>query len=269
MRVTGAAVTNKKQTKKLRIFHIELHTIQNLLDFGGGISPNPSQTEGYSGVFRLTFTRRDQLLCFITLLYGNCRFQSRHTTFKKWAALFLDHHVSMMKKTRGLSSNLTEKNKRWYQAFLLVSGIFCPDVPCRECRQLNLENAWFAGFFEAEGTFRSQLYIREKVKRGVSLALEFRQNDAFLEFHTFKQGFGGYLRREGKSFQLRVSSQRELQAFKHYLSVYPLRGRKHIAQSRWFRACRLREQNRSLPPKGTLEYRRFVRVFRCVNFVKN
>lgn len=67
---------------------------------------------------------------------------------------------------------------------------------------------------------------------------------------------------------MRIGSKKSVKQLKEYFTKYPLRGRKHIAQSRWMRAYNLREKNLPLPPEGTLEYRRVVRIFTSVNKVK-
>lgn len=102
----------------------------------------------------------------------------------------------------------------------------------------------------------------------MSLAIEFRQNYGFDQFQRLKARFGGHLRIEQLSAQHRISSLESIRELKEYFLKHPLRGRKHIAQSRWIRAYNLREQKKALPPKGTLEYRRFVRIFKSVNYVK-
>lgn len=280
--------------------------IQNILDFGGNLSPkqkNPARS------FRLTFTRRDQMLCFIVLFDGQFRFVERDTTYRIWATLFFEQHLALM--TGKLSAKLgispppatlfaaqdlwirakplcTLEEARWYPAFLLTlesfqqrnipvasfgsqpfhdfSGIACQT----KLGVLETQTAWLSGFMEAEGTFRSQFYVRPNVKRGYSVALgiEFRQNRAYHEFSVLQNRFGGHLRTENKSVQLRIAAKGSLKELKEYFTKYPLRGRKHIAQSRWIRAYRLREQNHPLPPANTLEYRRFVRLFQSVNYVR-
>lgn len=178
-----------------------LKIITKTLDFDKKISPDPEKFPN-ARAYRLTFTRRDQALCFLALMHGNSRFSARQQQYTKWAALFLDQHLCML--TVRLSAKLkkighspvglqsqtlyyltksrcTTKDKRWYQGLLKVTQAYSPIT---ESPQIDLTGAWFSGFIEAEGTFRSYFYPREKVKRGysVSLAIEFRQNNAYREF---------------------------------------------------------------------------------------
>lgn len=241
--------------------------------------------------FRLIFSKREQVLCLIALLYGNHRFPARHQLFTQWSRGFLDQNLNLMRarltrklQKKGSAPAFPEQSldmlyhqtkdmclpaeQCWYNALVEVernyapTNMFCP---------IDTGDSWLSGFFEAEGTFRCQFYSRPKLKRGysVALGLEIRQNDAEDQFRRLKTRFGGHLRLEGKSWQLRIASQESLRELKEYFKRYSLRGRKKIAQSRWIRAYELREKNLVVPPKGTLEYRKFLRLFQCVNGVKD
>lgn len=265
-----------------------LQIIRQTLEIGGSISPNPTVSPK-SREYRLTFTRREQVLCFVALLYGNFRFPERQQTYDQWAQLFLDQSLLMMNerlsaklRKRGDSPQLIPletlysavrpelglEQQRWYDVLLLVSQAYKSET---RCLSIDTDTAWLAGFMEAEGTFRSQFYRRNESQQGysVGIGIDLRQNNAVPQFSALKARFGGSLRTEGKSTHLRIASAKSVNELKDYFTKYPLRGRKHIAQSRWIRALNLRDEKRVLPPEGTLHYRRMVRVFQSVNRVKS
>lgn len=306
----GGCCQQKKKQKKTIDFSFRitqrsvkiLHILQNLLDIGGNLSPK-TPTQGTST--RLVFSRRAQVLCLLVLFDGQFRFVDRDTHYTSWARLFLKHHLTMMidklSSKLGISpgpvtlstaqdlwtradSLCTLEETRWYTAFLFTLTMYTESTsfPLQAPRstgfaglkkklgRIETDTAWLSGFMEAEGTFRSQFYVRPHVKRGYSVALgiEFRQNGGYQAFSLLQSRFGGNLRTENKSVQLRIAANQSLKELKDYFMTYPLRGRKHIAQSRWMRAYRLREQNLPLPPANTLHFRRFVRVFQSVNYVR-
>lgn len=268
--------------KSLKILQI----LKRTLKLGGSLSPDPEKNPK-ALQYRLTFTRRDQVICFVALLYGNLRFSDRQKHYDTWAQAFLDQNIHIMQlqlyaKLRKQNkfplqqtpeslyqltkSVLTSAEKKRYKALLKVHETYKSNV---QYPNIDLDNAWFSGFFEAEGNFRSQFYRRKDLKKGysVDIAIEVRQNNAYQQFKPLKDRFGGHLRTEGISNQFRIASAKSVKELKDYFTKYPLRGRKHIAQSRWVRALILREQNLPLPQEGSLEYRRFVRIFTSVNNV--
>lgn len=303
----GGCCQQKRKQKKTVDFSFRitqrsvkiLQKIQNLLDIGGSLSPK-TPTGGTST--RLVFSRRAQVLCLLVLFDGQFRFVQQDTHYTNWARLFLEQNLTMM--IHKLSSKLgrapgpatlstaqdlwaraqslcTLEETRWYTAFLFTLQMYrghsfqasrvtgFAGLP-KKLGSIGTDTAWLSGFMEAEGTFRSQFYVRPGVKRGysVALSLEFRQNGGYQAFSLLKARFGGNLRTENKSVQLRIAAKQSLKELKEYFTNSPLRGRKHIAQSRWMRAYRLRDQNLALPPANTLQYRRFVRVFQSVNYVR-
>lgn len=347
----GGCCYQKKKQKKTGDFSFRitqrsvkiLHTLQNLLDIGGTLSPQGGVVSGTST--RLIFSRRAQVLCLLVLFDGQFRFVERDTRYTSWARLFLEHHLTMMihklsaklgrapgpatlstaqdlwaqflpvlplmepippKKDiflagpvvrsfrmsgkegksgrKGKESVCTLEETRWYTALLFTLQIYTQatgfppktspvtgfaGLP-KKLGKIDTDTPWLSGFMEAEGTFRSQFYGRPQLTRGYSVALgvEFRQNGGYQAFSLLHARFGGNLRTENKSVQLRIAAKQSLKELKDYFLKFPLRGRKHIAQSRWMRAYRLRDQNLPLPPVNTLEYRRFVRVFQSVNYVR-
>lgn len=135
-----------------------------------------------------------------------------------------------------VESFCTPEEKRWYLALLKTETAFTQNSTCspgsNQARPpIDTQSAWLSGFMEAEGTFRSQFYRRKDLKRGysVDLAVEFRQNGAYDQFHALQARFGGSLRTEGKSTQLRIASCSSVRELKEYFIKYPLRGQKHIA----------------------------------------
>lgn len=263
-----------------------IDVITETLGIGGKVYPNPL-LHPLAPVYRLTFTRKEQVLCFLTLLYGNFRFPDRQKQYDEWATFFLKQNIVLLQSR--LSTKL-EKNerqfnhspqklyqltqatlslqeKRWSQALLLVNNTF---VSNRPFHPIETESAWFSGFMEAEGTFRCQFLHRKNSKLGycVKIGIELRQNNGYTQFHALQARFGGYLGTEGKSTRFQIASAKSIAELADYFEKYPLRGRKSIAQSRWLRASRWR--NRGFPlPLEDLKYRQFCRIFTSVNFVKN
>lgn len=248
-----------------------------------------AKTLGKPPSYRLVFGKKEQLLCILALLHGQFRFPDRHQIFSKWARDFLDQNLDLMKarllkklENAGLAQHgqqtnpdilyhcaakaklCTPEEQRWYHALLKVnqSSTWIPTFS-----PIRTDDAWLSGFIEAEGHFRCQFSRRPHLKRGYSidLGIEFRQNNAQDQFTLLKARFGGHLRQEGESWQLRISSQKSLLELQEYLTRYPLRGRKLICQSRWMRAFSLREKNPVLPVEGTLEYQKFLRLLKTVN----
>lgn len=295
----GGCCQQMKESKNTKDFsyritqktvHI-LEIVKGLLNMGGNIYPKSSSGTAKTHVkpasYRLVFGKREQILCILALLHGNCRFPKRHQIFSGWAREFLDQNFTLMRarllkklEKVGLSQDGQQTNPQilfelatnlctpqeqcWYQALLKVNQFYTSTFTVSP---IEINDAWLSGFMEAEGTFRCQFYRRSNFKRGYSLGLgiEFRQNNAEEQFKLLRARFGGHLRQEGESWQLRISSQKSLNELKDYFTRYPLRGRKHICQSRWMRAFSLREKNLVLPPEGTLEYRKFLRLLKTVN----
>lgn len=91
----GGCCQQKKESKNTTDFsyritqstvHI-LKIVKFLLDIGGNIYPKPkgntAKTDLKPSSYRLVYGRREQLLCILALLHGNCRFPDRHQIFSK------------------------------------------------------------------------------------------------------------------------------------------------------------------------------------------
>lgn len=78
-----------------------LKIVKSLLDIGGNIYPKPrgstAKTDLKSSSYRLVFGKREQILCILALLHGNCRFPDRHQLFSTWARKFLDQNLELMR----------------------------------------------------------------------------------------------------------------------------------------------------------------------------
>lgn len=210
-----------------------------------------------TGYYKLVFQRREYLLQIIAICSGNMKLTPRLQLFETWAVGVLDD----IKK----SSRLRPKEVPWCSLLDQFS-----ESPFSGKRNfIDLETAWLSGFMQAEGSFLAEFFSPQKRSHPLGyqilVRVSFRQNDALVPFGELYARLGGHISKQGDKITL--SSLTAVRQFQDYFTRFPMRGRKKIAQDRWFRVIRLREKppKIALPPQGTLEYDKFVRVIRSVN----
>lgn len=96
------------------------------------------------------------------------------------------------------------------------------NIPFQEPVPLSIQNGWFSGFFDADGT------VGFSIKKGwPQLVLSVGQKDPE-DLLPFKDVFGGFIRLDSKSNTYKWDLYREesIIAFVHYLKSYPLQGNK-------------------------------------------
>lgn len=188
---------------------------------------------------QLRFEKRQNILALLHLCIGNLRLTKTQTRFQSWALQVCQRfHISMPSNPHGLSH-----------------------------QPISLESPWLSGFFQADGGFNSQYRQDNKLSKGYCVALRayIDQKGEETLLGEISQLLGGsvYCRNKQKSYY-RLNIATGFQPLVDYLTRFPLRGRKKIAQSRWIRLVNYL-QTYQLPEPGTKSHKRFLRLVENVN----
>lgn len=188
-------------------------------------------------VFELRISATNSLRALLSIFSTRLRFPKRQEQYRQWVERF-----DACKGTQFLKS-------------------IRPGPPPDFC------SAWLSGFMQAEGYFRAHLR-RRKNTLGYTLFLRIilTQNDGEYVFSQLKECVGGgCISKDQRTTRFTISSKSGIRQCLSYFAQFPMRGRKRIAQDRWYRAYRFRERRYVLPEEGTLAYRRFLRQVTAVN----
>ena len=216
-----------------------LKRVRTELGFGRVTYGTANDGEKYP---QLRFDSRENVIAFIHLCAGNLRLQKVQDRFLPWAQKACTQFtIPMPQNPAGLAA-----------------------------RPLSGESAWLSGFFQADGSFAA--HYRPNPRLSLGYRVEFRpyvdQKGEKPLLDELARFFHGWVqtRNQAKSYY-RVWFFRDLPLFAEYFRRFPVRGRKHIAQSRWFRVYQ-RVQDKDtipLPEIGTKAHARFVRLVQNIN----
>lgn len=220
-----------------------LRNLRTELGFGrvGEISANHGKKYP-----QLRFEKRQDILAFLHLCAGNLRLSKTQARFQTWAVQVCQHfNISMVVNPHGLSQ-----------------------------QPVSLESPWLSGFFQADGGFNSQYRVEKKRCKGgfntvegyrVALRAYLDQKGEEKILRELAQLLGGfvYCRNKEKCYY-RLTIGSKFQPLVDYLTRFPLRGRKKIAQSRWIRLVNYLKTY-ELPEPGTKSFNRFLRLVQNVN----
>lgn len=164
-------------------------------------------------MYRLFVQKREEIECLLHLFNGNIVLPKRIAQFKKWI-------------------NLAQ-----------TKNLCPPDFYFKTQRlKVSFDNAWLAGFIEAEGCFYSHY---RKAKDNYKYALLNKVTIAQLDTHgekrifekiliLFKTNAKVHMRKDGVAhIELVSADARKL--IVDYFSKYPLYGKKRISAFRWYR----------------------------------
>nr|YP_007890179.1 putative site-specific DNA endonuclease [Pleodorina starrii]AFY64448.1 putative site-specific DNA endonuclease [Pleodorina starrii] len=96
------------------------------------------------------------------------------------------------------------------------------NIPYKEPVPLTIENAWFAGFFDADGTIS---YSMKRESPQLILSVSNKYN---IDLIMFKEFFGGYIRldKASNTYKWELYNANDISFFCDYLKKYPLHSHK-------------------------------------------
>lgn len=122
------------------------------------------------------------------------------------------------------------------------------NIPFKEPKVLNQNNAWFAGFFDADGT------LGYSIKNGSPKLVLSVSNKHSVDLIWFQDVFGGYIRLDKRSntYKWEIYTKEAIQNFSEYLKKYPLHSHKRkkiflIKRYYELRACMVNQKAFSKP----------------------
>lgn len=192
--------------------------------------------------YQLRLETRQNVLAMLHLFAGNLRLRKVQKRFHDWAQkVCTQFNVPMPSNPQGLA-----------------------------IRPVSLSEGWFSGFFQAEGGFSVAYRQDTRYRLGyyVVLLSYIDQQDEKAVLDEIASLFHGWVEtRNRETSSSRVWFYADLHLFVTYFQTYPVRGKKRISQSRWFRVFQ-RLQNKNtipLPEIGTKAHTRFLRLIQNIN----
>ena len=115
----------------------------------------------------------------------------------------------------------------------------------------SLNNAWLAGFIDAEGCFRIKLEQTGSIK----LIFEVTQKEKHIldKIKELFPSLEGNIRQDREHYVLSFSQLKARLLLIKYLTHYPLKSHKHIVYLKWMKVHRIKVQNRNLTEKEKLK----------------
>ncbi len=226
----------------LRITHVDhvlLSTLRTELGYGTITTITANDGLEYP---QLCLQTRQTVIAMLHLFTGNIRLQKVQRSFDEWSTKVCQQfQIPIPHNPHGLGN-----------------------------QPVTLTDAWFSGFFQADGGFAAHYRLDSRRSQGYRVELKaFVDQQGELEIlEAIALLFGGtvYCRdREQEYYRAHIGTLAGLTVFIKYLTRFPLRGRKHIAQNRWIRVLKYMNTY-ELPEPETKRYNRFVRLVRHVHF---
>lgn len=213
-----------------------LHSIRTQLGFGKIAFVTANNGIPYP---QLGFESKQNIIALLHLCAGNLRLRKVQVRFHAWAEKVCEKfQFPMPSNPQGLAN-----------------------------QSLSLEDSWISGFFQADGGFHAQYRSDKSYHVGYRVALrayfdQKHEQELLTEIATVLGGSVKPRKRGSEYFRLNIGT--DFDTLITYLTRFPLRGGKKIAQSRWFRVYNYL-QTHELPEIGTKSHKRFKRLVDNVN----
>lgn len=279
--------TNKRQ-KKIKINKIQIDFLEWFIGF----------TEGDGSFFlnnnKPNFTINQADLQVLLLIRKNLGFGNVYT-FKQNNRTYARYSVTKMKDIKKLIA-LFNGNIQLEKVFLRfkdwVNCYNCynnneqfttfdhSDIlikPKRSLNQINLNNSWFAGFYDAEGGFYAQIGFRVEPKslmqyprlRLKAYLDQKNEKDLLLVFcQLFKKEMITVRNENKKLYRMDLTSKKSLELLVNYFSNYKLRTKKHIVYAMWKKFVNLYTTSKhlvALQPKNIISFKKRIAKIKYQN----